>query len=293
MQSFYIEARNLKFHILHWSPKVASYQALCLHGLGYNAQFWRLVGPILASAGIEVFALDARGHGLSDKPETGYNIATNTEDILAIARMLKLERPILIGHSWGGTQALEYCVSRGEDDPQPGGLVMIDGGFGQFDQIPGATWELVRNALSPPDWEGKSLSELHARLDKPERRWNPQGDARQAFLANFAIHPDETISPHLSLEHYQELLSDIWQYPTFSHFEQVDCPVMIVAVRLEPPLDLFDQAHQFFNQRGVQEAEKAFDGAQIHWIDNGVHEVPLHQPVLLAKLIAQFVRNQR
>jgi pimeloyl-ACP methyl ester carboxylesterase len=291
MQSMVVEVHDLKFHILHWPSKVATRQALCLHGLGYNAQFWRLVGPALAKAGIEVFALDARGHGLSDKPETGYDIATHSQDILSIARHLALKRPIMIGHSWGGVQALDYCANKTDHDPQPGGLVLIDGGFGQFDQIPGATWELVRDALSPPDWEGKTLADLQARLDKPDRRWNPQGEARQAFLANFAVHPDQTISPHLSLSRYQELLKDIWRYPTFSHFEQVDCPVLAIAVRSEPPVSIFDQAHQFFNQLGLQEAEKALEDVQIHWIETGVHEVPLHQPDLLVEYIFQFVRG--
>ncbi|MGD8604808.1 MAG: alpha/beta hydrolase [Anaerolineales bacterium] len=291
MQSMYVKARDLKFHILHWQPDDIQARALCLHGLGYNAQFWRLVGPLLAEAGIEVFALDARGHGLSDKPQSGYDIATNTQDILAIARELGLKRPILIGHSWGGVQALDFCVAKSEQDPQPRALVLIDGGFGQFDQIPGASWDLVRNALSPPDWEGRTLAELLARLDKPDRRWNPQGEARQAFLADFAIHPDQTISPHLSLAHYQTLLGDIWRYPTFSHFSQVDCPVLALAVRLDPPLSLFDQAHQFFNQRGVEEAEKGLEEVEIHWIEHGVHEVPLHQPELLAELITHFVQS--
>lgn len=291
MQSIYVKVHNLKFHILHWQPDAVESQALCLHGLGYNAQFWRLVAPILARAGIEVFALDARGHGLSDKPESGYDISTNTQDILAIAGQLKLKHPILVGHSWGGVQALDYCVSKTERDPQPQGLVLIEGGFGQFDQIPGATWELVRDALSPPDWEGKTLAELQARLDKPERRWNPQGEARQAFLADFTIHADNTISPHLSLEHYQKLLGHIWQYPTFSHLKQVDCPVLAIPVQLEPPLSLFDQAHQFFNQRGVDEITKALEDVQIHWIENGVHEVLLQQPELLADLIIQYIRS--
>lgn len=291
MQSMYVEANNLRFHLLHWMTEVVQAQALCLHGLGYNAQFWRLVAPALADAGIEVFAPDARGHGLSGKPNSGYDIETNTQDIRLITRQLRLKRPIVVGHSWGGLQALDYGVAMSKQDPQPRGLVLIDGGFGQFDQIPGATWERVRDALSPPDWEGKSLADLDARLDKNDRRWNPSGEARLAFLANFAIRPGQTISPHLSLDRFQQLLGHIWRYPTFSNFQHVDCPVLIIAVRLKPPLSVFDQAHQFFNQRGIEEAQAALDHLQIHWVENGVHEVPLHQPELLGELITQFVQS--
>lgn len=291
MQSEYVDANGLKFHVLRWRPEKVAVQAMCLHGLGHNAQFWRLVAPMLARQGIEVYAPDARGHGLSDKPDTGYDIDTNTQDIVGLVQRLKIERPLLVGHSWGGVQFLDYCAARTDLNPISLGLILIDGGFGQFDQIPGASWETVREALSPPEWEGKPLSELEARLDKPDRRWNPVGEAREAFLANFSIHPDQTISPHLPLERFQALLKQVWGYPTFSKFERVSCPVMIVAVQLEPPLTLFDQAHLFFNQRGIEEAEKAMERLQVHWIENGVHEVPLHRPDQLSHLITQFVRE--
>jgi pimeloyl-ACP methyl ester carboxylesterase len=291
MYSDYIEANGVRFHVLHWRPAVRKAQAVCLHGLGYNAQFWRLVGPILASEGIEVFAPDARGHGLSDKPEVGYDIDTNTQDLLALTTQIGLEHPLLIGHSWGGVQALDYCAARSESDPDPSGLVLIDGGFGQFDQIPGATWELVRDALSPPDWDGKPLSEVEARLNKPDRRWKPTMEAHQAFMANFLIHSDSTVTPHLPLERFQELLGYVWRYPTFARLEYVSCPVMIAAVQLEPPLTLFDQAHQYFNQRGIEEAQKALNRLQVHWFEDGVHEVPLHRPDQLGSLIVQFVED--
>jgi pimeloyl-ACP methyl ester carboxylesterase len=291
MYSDFVEANGLKFHALCWRPKIVRAQAICLHGLGYNAQFWRLVGPKLASAGIEVYAPDARGHGLSDKPESGYDINTNTLDLQALVQQLGIQHPLLIGHSWGGVQALDYCIAQAQHSADPIGLVLIDGGFGQFDQIPGATWEQVRDALSPPDWEGKPLSELESRLSKPDRRWRPTGEARQAYLANFSVRSDSTLSPHLSLDRFQELLGHIWRYPTFEKFKFVACPVMIAAVRLEPPLTLFEQAHQFFNQHGIQEAQKVLDPLQVHWIENGVHEVPLHQPEQLSMLITQFVEE--
>ena len=291
MHSEYVKVNELRFHVLHWRPDEVKLQAVCLHGLGYNAQFWRLVGPLLAAEGIEVFAVDARGHGLSDKPDAGYDIETHTQDLLALVRQLGIEHPLLIGHSWGGVQALDYCVARTQEDPAPIGLVLIDGGFGQFDQIPGASWDLVRDALSPPDWEGKPLSEIEARLSKSDRRWRPEGEARQAYLANFSVHSDATVSPHLSLSRFQEMLEHIWSYPTFDQFKYVTCPVMIVAVRLEPPLTMFEQAHQFFNQRGIEEAQKALNPLEIHWIENGVHEVPLHRPVRLSDLIIGFAQD--
>ena len=44
---------------------------------------------------------DARGHGLSDQPPTGYAPQDHAADVAGLIRGLGLERPILIGHSMG------------------------------------------------------------------------------------------------------------------------------------------------------------------------------------------------
>ena len=48
-----------------------------------------------------VIAVDMRGHGLSDKPATGYRIARLARDLHDVVTALGLERPDLLGHSMG------------------------------------------------------------------------------------------------------------------------------------------------------------------------------------------------
>jgi pimeloyl-ACP methyl ester carboxylesterase len=45
--------------------------------------------------------VDARGHGLSDKPESGYTPADHERDLVGVIEALGLEKPILVGHSMG------------------------------------------------------------------------------------------------------------------------------------------------------------------------------------------------
>lgn len=62
----------------------------------------------LANAGRSVFAVDARGHGLSDKPHDSafYGEARMSRDLIELWDSLGLEEVDLVGHSMGSVVAL-------------------------------------------------------------------------------------------------------------------------------------------------------------------------------------------
>ena len=79
---------------------------MLLHGITSSAQSWVRVGPVLAQY-YRVYALDQRGHGKSVKPARGaYSLRQTADDAIAFIEALQLERPVLIGHSWGGATAI-------------------------------------------------------------------------------------------------------------------------------------------------------------------------------------------
>jgi len=57
-----------------------------------------------------VILLDARGHGLSDTPETGYSRAHRVEDLQRFIDHLQIERFHLVGLSMGGTTGIGYAL---------------------------------------------------------------------------------------------------------------------------------------------------------------------------------------
>jgi pimeloyl-ACP methyl ester carboxylesterase len=57
-----------------------------------------------------VTALDLRGCGKSDRPESGYHIRDLTDDLARFCREVRIERPIVVGHSLGGGIALELAA---------------------------------------------------------------------------------------------------------------------------------------------------------------------------------------
>ncbi len=72
-----------------------------------------------------VVAVDLRGHGESDKPHSAYSNDEFNDDLVFLCNELGLERPIAMGHSFGGSNLLQLAASR------PGflsGLVLFDSG---------------------------------------------------------------------------------------------------------------------------------------------------------------------
>jgi N-formylmaleamate deformylase len=83
------------------SAKTRSWPSLVLlHGITDSGLCWPRVVKALAPA-YDMILPDARGHGLSDKPATGYAPQDHAADVAGLIQELRLERPILIGHSMG------------------------------------------------------------------------------------------------------------------------------------------------------------------------------------------------
>ena len=82
-----------------------------LHGLfvGSMASWYFTAAPALAKTH-RVLLYDLRGHGKSERPSNGYDIATMASDLEAIADSFSGEPLMLVGHSYGAVIALHYAL---------------------------------------------------------------------------------------------------------------------------------------------------------------------------------------
>ncbi len=72
-----------------------------------------------------VINVDLRGHGDSDAPDSAYTNEELVGDLAWLASHLGLERPVMIGHSFGGSLSLYLATTRPD---LVGGLVLLDSG---------------------------------------------------------------------------------------------------------------------------------------------------------------------
>jgi long-chain acyl-CoA synthetase len=93
------------------SPDRPQRTIVFLHGYGGQARQWQYQLHEFSFAN-RVIALDLRGHGESDKPEAGYDMARIQLDLsIALDELQVEERFVLVGHSFGGAVAAEYAVA--------------------------------------------------------------------------------------------------------------------------------------------------------------------------------------
>lgn len=97
---------------------------LMLHGGGQNRFSWKKTGQVLADHGFHVIAIDARGHGDSDRaPGAEYTVDALARDVAAV--LGQIGRPVvLIGASMGGMTAILAAHQAGPDAVT--GLVLVD-----------------------------------------------------------------------------------------------------------------------------------------------------------------------
>jgi pimeloyl-ACP methyl ester carboxylesterase len=97
---------------------------LMLHGGGQNRFSWKKTGDVLADQGFHVIALDARGHGDSDRaPDADYSVDALSADVLAVLE--QIGRPVvLIGASMGGLTSILVAKMAGPDVVTK--LVLVD-----------------------------------------------------------------------------------------------------------------------------------------------------------------------
>lgn len=94
---------------------------LLVHGFTDTSRSFSLLAPHLV--GHRLIIPDLRGHGAS-QARAGCSLADFADDIAGLIGELRLELPVLIGHSLGAMIALEMAA---RTEPPIGGLVLLAG----------------------------------------------------------------------------------------------------------------------------------------------------------------------
>jgi non-heme chloroperoxidase len=132
--SFVTVDQDVKLEVLDWGG--IGRPVVLLTGLGNTAHVYDNFAPKLTGK-YHVYGITRRGYGASSVPASGYTADRLGDDVLAVLTALKLDRPVLVGHSIAG----EELSSIGSRHPERvAALVYLDAtyGYAYYDGAHGA-----------------------------------------------------------------------------------------------------------------------------------------------------------
>ena len=146
-ESLFVEVDDAN---LHFVIKGQGRPVVLIHGNPGSCHDWsRLYAPI--STRYKAVAFDRPGHGHSDRPNhRPITVDVQAEMLNAALKQLQIERPIIVGHSWGGSLALVYALQFPDD---LSGLVLLapaayesDDGVSFLSKAPG--WPVIGDVVN-------------------------------------------------------------------------------------------------------------------------------------------------
>lgn len=120
-----VVANGVRFH---YQQTGAGPDVVLLHAVTANLAVWTFTGlpDAIAADGFRVTTYDFRGHGVSERPPTGYTSADMAADFAAVHDALGLGPALLVGHSFGGVVGTHAAIMRPE---KVRGVILSDSFF--------------------------------------------------------------------------------------------------------------------------------------------------------------------
>ena len=275
---------GLRMHVRNWGGE--GRPVVLLHGLASTCRIWDFVAPILARD-FSVIAIDQRGHGDSGKPEQGFDFASVGSDVAALLEGRGIQRPVLVGHSWGADVALELAVAH---PVLLQGIVFVDGGTidasARYDTLDDA---LVQ--MAPPDFRGVTQEQFIERV-RSGGQWATLIDqhgapAQEVILANFEVLEDGTLRAKLSRENHLRIIRALWEHHPRELYGQVPCSVLMLPARQRENPDAYERT--LARSESIAAAERLLPRSKTVWLEDSIHDVPVQRPELVAETIRQHI----
>jgi len=196
---------------------------LCVHGITANCRCWDVMAEALSPLH-RVLAMDLRGRGLSEKPDTGYSLAHHINDIRGLLDDLGLERVVLMGHSLGAFISLAFGATFPERVDR---IILVDGGGKLSEEQMAKVFAGIKPSL---DRLGKVFPSFEEYLEVMREApfLHPWSKAFETYFRYEAEDVDGGVRPRAHPEHIQEEAQNLGKVDVSALYENINSPTLVL-----------------------------------------------------------------
>jgi pimeloyl-ACP methyl ester carboxylesterase len=277
----WLERNGVSLHYVEWTPADRARRdppVFALHGLSSNARYWDRLARHLTTR--RLVALDQRGHGLTGRPPhapaplDGYSMDELLEDAAFVIDELGLEKPAVVGHSWGATVALELVGTR------PGlasALVFIDGPVQSAANM--FSWEDAQRLMQPPL---PRFATFAAAIAESQRDFvGAWDDDLEPFVKARVVKDGAGYVLTLTAAARLELLRGLYDSQPDVLWPRIEVPAVALLARGGPA------SISSWKEHGAARLAEVAPNVVIRWFDTP-HDIPIYAPAEVAAEIERI-----
>jgi pimeloyl-ACP methyl ester carboxylesterase len=262
-----------------------------LHFSGANLMMWQQIIPYFQDF-YRLILVDLRGHGKSDKPDTGYHIDEMAGDIIGIMQHLQLERAHIVGSSLGA----EVGLSIAANFPEKVLSLVCDGAlsseYGPYSSWEGSETEFLDHVARQLEKMRNAPETVYPSVDALVDRsrgifekygwWNSSMEAVERYGASMVEEGKYTKSPRKQA--MLDYMTHYFQCRFEAYYRKVRCPILML-----PGEEIFGNEREKNAMKGLN---KLAAQGEIVEVSGWVHPYGwLLNPEEVSKAILKFLEG--
>jgi 2-succinyl-6-hydroxy-2,4-cyclohexadiene-1-carboxylate synthase len=256
MKDIRVKANQIELQIREYEAEGDA--IIFLHFSGANLMMWQRVIPYFRDH-YRLILVDLRGHGKSDRPNSGYHMDDMARDVIGIMHHLNLERAHIIGSSLGAEVGLSLAANYPESilsltcdgalSSEYGPYGTWEGSENEFDEFVSSQLEKIKNIpeTSYPAVDA-AVEASRETLDK-YGWWNEYVEA----MVRYGTHEVEEgkYMKGFSRRAVYDYMKHYFYYRFEDYYRRVKCPLLLL-----PGEDLFENERERAAMEGLRELTK-------------------------------------